>query len=93
MACCARRRTRRVAFVARISGHAPGSRDKAFHSPLELAPGQQDAARKEQLARSLQQTIGGGDDSAYIEALKTKYKAEVLRADLKFDKSAPPAGK
>jgi len=56
-------------------------------------PAQTDAARKEQLARSLQQTFGGGDDAAYLNALRTKYKAEVLRADLIVDKSAPPAGK
>ena len=56
-------------------------------------PAQPDAARKEQLARSLQQTIGGGDDAAYIEALKTKYKAEVLRADMMVEKNAPPAAK
>ena len=54
-------------------------------------PAQQDAARKDQLTRSLQQTIGSGDDAAYVDALKTKYKAEVLRADLKVDKAPPPA--
>jgi peptidyl-prolyl cis-trans isomerase D len=54
-------------------------------------PAQADAARKEQLARSLQQTIGGGDDAAYVEALKKKYKAEVLRADLQVEQAPPPA--
>ena len=54
-------------------------------------PAQQDAARKDQLMRGLQQTIGNGDDAAYVDALKTKYKAEVLRADLKLDKAPPPA--
>ena len=54
-------------------------------------PAQTDNARKEQLARSLQQTIGSGDDSAYVDALKTKYKAEVLRSDLTAEKSSPPS--
>ena len=53
-------------------------------------PAQTDAARKEQLARSLQQTIGSGDDAAYVAALKTKYKAEVLRADLKPEAPETP---
>jgi peptidyl-prolyl cis-trans isomerase D len=56
-------------------------------------PAQIDAARKEQLARDLQQTLGAGDDAAYVEALKMKYKAEVLRADLKVEKTPPPATK
>jgi peptidyl-prolyl cis-trans isomerase D len=55
-------------------------------------PAQPDPARKEQLARNLQQTIGSGDDTAYVEALKRKYKAEVLRADLKLDTGAGQAG-
>jgi hypothetical protein len=55
-------------------------------------PAQPDRARKEQLARNLQQTIGSGDDTAYVEALKRKYKAEVLRADLKLDTGAGQAG-
>ncbi len=51
-------------------------------------PAQEDKARTEQLARSLQQTVGAGDDAAYVSALKTKYKAEVVRADLKSDSAA-----
>jgi peptidyl-prolyl cis-trans isomerase D len=57
-------------------------------------PAQADAARKEQLARSLQQTIGSGDDAAYLQALKTKYKAEVIQPDLMLEKTLPQtAGK
>jgi peptidyl-prolyl cis-trans isomerase D len=51
-------------------------------------PEKEDAARKEQLLHSLQQTIGNGDDAAYVAALKTKYKAEILRADLQPEKTA-----
>src|SRR5262249_26069083 len=53
-------------------------------------PAQTDAARKDQLTRSLQQTIGNGDDAAYVAALKTKYKAEVLNADLKPETPETP---
>lgn len=78
------------AFVgAELDGGAYG----VFQVLSAKMPAQTDAARKEQLARSLQQTFGGGDDAAFLEALKTKYKAEVLRADLKVEKGAPPASK
>jgi len=56
-------------------------------------PAQPDAARKDQLARNLQQTIGNGDDAAFVEALKTKYKAEVLRSDLKVESAPAEPGK
>jgi peptidyl-prolyl cis-trans isomerase D len=56
-------------------------------------PAQPDAARKDQLARNLQQTIGNGDDAAFIDALKTKYKAEILSSDLKLESAPPEAGK
>jgi peptidyl-prolyl cis-trans isomerase D len=56
-------------------------------------PAQPDAARKDQLARNLQQTIGNGDDAAFVEALKTKYKAEVLRSDLKVESAPSEPGK
>lgn len=56
-------------------------------------PEQADAAQREQLARNLQQTIGGADDVAYIEALKKKYKAEILQPELKLVQDAVGAGK
>jgi peptidyl-prolyl cis-trans isomerase D len=54
-----------------------------FHVVAAHAPAQVDAARREQMARGWQQSVGGGDDVAYLDALKTKYKAEILRTDLK----------
>jgi len=56
-------------------------------------PAQPDAARNEQLARNLQQTIGNGDDAAYVDALKAKYKAEVLRSDLAPEKPVSSGSK
>jgi peptidyl-prolyl cis-trans isomerase D len=63
---------------AQLQGGAYG----VFHVVAARAPAQADAARREQMARGWQQSVGGGDDVAYLDALKAKYKAEVLRKDL-----------
>lgn len=68
------------AFVdAELDGGAYG----VFQVVSTRMPAQVDAARREQLARAWQQTIGAGDDAAYLEALKKKYKAEILAPEMK----------
>jgi peptidyl-prolyl cis-trans isomerase D len=46
-------------------------------------PEQPNPQQREALARTLKQQIGAADDLAYLDALRTKYKAEVLKSDLK----------
>jgi peptidyl-prolyl cis-trans isomerase D len=46
-------------------------------------PDSPNAQQRDALARSLQQQVGTADDLAYVDALKTKFKAEVLKPDLK----------
>jgi peptidyl-prolyl cis-trans isomerase D len=68
------------AFVgAELDGGAYG----VFQVVGARMPAQGDAAQRTQLAQAWQQTLGGGDDVAYLEALKKKYKAEVLAPELK----------
>lgn len=68
------------AFVgAQLDGGAYG----VLQIVAARTPAQGDAARREQLAQAWQQTLGNGDDVAYLEALKKKYKAEVLVPELK----------
>jgi tRNA A37 threonylcarbamoyladenosine modification protein TsaB len=68
------------AFVdAELDGGAYG----VFQVVGTRMPTQVDAARRVQLARAWQQTIGAGDDAAYVEALKKKYKAEIFAPELK----------
>jgi peptidyl-prolyl cis-trans isomerase D len=71
-----------------VSAELDGDAYGVFEIVSVKMPAQIDAARKEQLARGIQQALGNGDDTAYVDALKAKYKAEVLRSDLKADKSA-----
>jgi peptidyl-prolyl cis-trans isomerase D len=53
------------------------------------APAKPDPARREAQARAWQQASGQSDDLAYLEALKAKYKAQVLNPELR--KPAPKA--
>lgn len=74
------------AFVgAELDGGAYG----VFQVVSARMPAAAEPARREQLVQSLQQMLGNGDDVAYLEALKKKYKAEILRAELK--REAPGA--
>jgi len=91
---------------AYVGAELDGGSYAVFQILSAKMPAKPDTARQEQLARTLQQTLGNGDDTAYVDALKTKYKAEVLRTDLavadrsektdkseKGDKAAAPANK
>lgn len=74
------------AFVgAELDGDAYG----VFQVLSVKMPAQAETARKEQLTRSIQQTLGTGDNDAYVAALKTKYKAEVVQSNLKSDAATP----
>ncbi|MCS7102245.1 MAG: SurA N-terminal domain-containing protein [Burkholderiaceae bacterium] len=46
-------------------------------------PEKPDAARREQLAQGWTQALAQGDDLAYLEALKRKYKTEILQSELR----------
>jgi peptidyl-prolyl cis-trans isomerase D len=65
--------------AAELDGGAYG----VFQVVGARAPAQVDSARREQLAQAWQQTLGAGDDVAYLDALKNKYKAEILVPELK----------
>jgi len=46
-------------------------------------PDAPDPQQRESLSRALTQQLGGADDLAYIDALKTKYKAEIVKPELR----------
>jgi peptidyl-prolyl cis-trans isomerase D len=72
-----------------VSAELDGDATGVFQVVSARMPAQTDAARKDQLAKSIQGALGGGDDFAYVNALKTKYKAEVLNPELKGVQTAP----
>ena len=68
------------AFVgAELDGGSYG----VFQVLSSKLPEKQDAAQAEAQARALAQAFGAADDAAYVAALKTKHKAQVVRGDLK----------
>lgn len=68
------------AFVgAELDGGTYG----VFQVLSSKVPEKGDAAQAQAQARALSQAFGAADDAAYVAALRSKHKAEVVRADLK----------
>jgi peptidyl-prolyl cis-trans isomerase D len=68
------------AFVgAELDGGTYG----VFQVLSSKVPEKVDAAQAQAQARALSQAFGAADDAAYVAALRSKHKAEVVRADLK----------
>jgi peptidyl-prolyl cis-trans isomerase D len=58
---------------------------RVLSAQVPAAPAPQ---QRESLAQALQQQQGSADDSAYLEALKAKYKVEILKPELRAAREA-----
>ncbi|MCX7902340.1 MAG: peptidylprolyl isomerase, partial [Burkholderiaceae bacterium] len=60
-----------------------------LHVLSARVPEKPDVARREQMALGWAQALASGDSHAYVEALKSKYKTEILQPGLKSAEKGP----
>jgi peptidyl-prolyl cis-trans isomerase D len=75
---------------ALIEAELDGGSYGVFRVLSAKMPDAPDPQQREALARALRQQTGAADDLAYVDALKTKHKAEVLKAELRRETTAAP---
>ncbi len=76
-----------------VEAQLDGGTYAVVHVLSSKLPDQPNAQQREALARTLKQQAGAADDLAYLDALKTKYKAEVLKSDLKPSAASGDGGR
>ncbi len=77
---------------AYVGADLDGGAYGVFHVLDAKMPETANAQQREAIARALKQQAGAADDLAYLGALKTKFKAEVLKADLKLAQPGVESG-
>ena len=70
-----------------VGAELDGGAYAVFHVLSAKMPQQPNAQQREALARALSQQAAAADDLAYLEALKTKHKAEVLKSEYQPQRS------
>lgn len=68
---------------AYVGAELDGGGFAVFRVLSAQVPDKPDPQQRDSLARALAQQLGGADDRAYIDALKAKYKVEILKPELR----------
>jgi hypothetical protein len=76
---------------ALVGAELDGGTYAIFEVVSSRLPDKQEPEHAAAQSRALLQTLGAADDGAYLTALRSKHKAEVLRPELRLDAKAAAA--